>query len=182
MNENAYDVFAAAYAQDNESNAWNAYYERPAVLALLGDVSGRRVLDAGCGAGAHARALIERRADVTGIDSSAGMLEIAKDRLDGGALLRRADLRDPLPFEDSSFDAVLASLVMHYIPDWEPTLREFNRVLAPGGRLVLSTHHPFMDHALSGATNYFATYEFSEEWSRATMSSRCASGTGRSAP
>lgn len=47
---NDYDAFAAAYTADNESNAWNAYYERPASLALLGDVAGLRVLDAGCGA------------------------------------------------------------------------------------------------------------------------------------
>lgn len=45
--ENDYDRFAVAYDADNENNAWNAYYERPAILALMGEVAGLRVLDAG---------------------------------------------------------------------------------------------------------------------------------------
>ncbi|WP_245310352.1 hypothetical protein [Bradyrhizobium jicamae] len=45
--DNSYDEFAAAYSEDNESNAWSAFYERPASLALAGDVEGPRVLDAG---------------------------------------------------------------------------------------------------------------------------------------
>ncbi|HWT58411.1 MAG TPA: SAM-dependent methyltransferase, partial [Rhizobium sp.] len=53
MAENDYDAFAAAYDADNEANAWNAYYERPAILALVGKVAGLCVLDAGCGGGAH---------------------------------------------------------------------------------------------------------------------------------
>jgi SAM-dependent methyltransferase len=164
--ESQYDAIAVAYARDNESSAWNAHYERPAALSLLGDVTAKRVLDAGCGAGAHAAALVERGAEVTGIDSSAGMLAIALERLAGRAHLLRGDLREPLPFADRSFDAVLASLVMHYLPEWEPTLREFHRVLAADGRLVISTHHPFMDHAVAGASDYFATYAFSEDWRR----------------
>ncbi len=48
---NDYDAFAEAYAAKNENSLVNAYYERPAMMALVGDVSGRRVLDAGCGAG-----------------------------------------------------------------------------------------------------------------------------------
>ncbi len=164
--DNDYDIFAMACAADNETNAWNAYYERPAVLALIGDVAGRRVLDAGCGAGAHTAALAERRANVTGIDSSAAMLAIAAHRLKSAARFHQADLRDPLPFEDQSFDAILASLVMHYLQDWGPALREFRRVLALDGRLVISTHHPFMDHLLAGGSDYFATYDFTEEWTR----------------
>jgi SAM-dependent methyltransferase len=61
---------------------------------------------------------------------------------------------------------VLSSLVMHYLADWEPTLREFRRVLAPCGRLVLSTHHPFMDMRISGSDDYFGTCPFTEDWER----------------
>lgn len=163
---NDYDAFAAAYARDNESNPWNAHYERPAMLRLLGAVGGRRVLDAGCGAGALSAELVERGAEVVGVDLSAGMLEIAAERLDGRARFERADLGEPLPFAARSFDLVAASLVMHYLQDWVPTLSEFRRLLVPGGRLVISTHHPFMDHLLAGGDDYFAAYEFGEEWER----------------
>jgi hypothetical protein len=53
---NDYDSFAAAYSAESDAGIINAYYERPAILALAGDVSGRRILDAGCGAGPAAAA------------------------------------------------------------------------------------------------------------------------------
>jgi SAM-dependent methyltransferase len=161
--EDAFERFAQAYARDNETNAWNALYERPAVLTLLGDVAVLRVLDAGCGPGAHAAALLERGATVTGVDSSSAMVAMASRRLPDAHFLQ-ADLSMPLPFGTASFEVVLASLVMHYLRDWGPTLHELHRVLAPGGRLVISTHHPFMDHALNDGSDYFAIYDFSEEW------------------
>jgi SAM-dependent methyltransferase len=164
MGSNDYDAFAEAYAADNEDNAWNALYERPAVLAMVGDVAGRRVLDAGCGAGAHAAELVARGARVTGVDASAGLLAVAARRLGPAVALHEADLADPLPFPAGSFDVVLASLVLHYLRDWAPPLREFHRVLVPGGRLVVSTHHPFMDHPPDRAESYFATYRFDDEW------------------
>lgn len=163
---NDYDAFAHGYTQDNDNNATNAFYERPASLALLGDVAGQRVLDAGCGAGSHAAELIRRGASVTGLDKSPGMLAIARQRLGSSVPLHEADLAEPLPFASASFDAVLASLVMHYLQDWGPTLTEFRRVLVPGGCLVISTHHPFMDHQVADGTDYFATYDFTEEWTK----------------
>src|SRR6476660_5199337 len=73
MRADHYDDFAEAYARENESNLFNAHYERPAMLDLAGDVSGRRVLDVGCGAGALAQALRDRGALVTGLDASPAM-------------------------------------------------------------------------------------------------------------
>lgn len=67
---NDYDRFAAGYAAHNDSSPWNALYERPAVPGMMGDVDGLRVLDAGCGAGAHARELQAGGAAVTGFDMS----------------------------------------------------------------------------------------------------------------
>ena len=48
---NDYDGIAEGYAASNETGFVHAYYERPAMLALAGDVAGRRILDAGCGSG-----------------------------------------------------------------------------------------------------------------------------------
>lgn len=161
---NDYDSIAPAYTAYNDNSPWNAHYERPASLALVGNVTGLRVLDAGCGAGSHSAALLERGAIVTGLDKSPGLLAVARVRLGAGVSLHQADLAEALPFVDGAFDVILASLVLHYLPDWQPTLREFRRILVPGGRLIVSTHHPFMDHPLAGGDDYFATYEFTEEW------------------
>jgi SAM-dependent methyltransferase len=123
-------------------------------------------MDAGCGAGSHVAELIRRGAVVTSLDKSCGMLAIARQRLGPDVPLHEADLAEALRFPAGCFDVILASLVLHYLEDWRPTLREFHRVLRPGGRLVVSTHHPFMDHPNPGHADYFATYHIDEEWAK----------------
>ena len=140
---NDYDVLAEAYTAENETSLINAYYTRPAILALAGDVAGRRILDAGCGSGPLFAALRDRGAIVTGFDSSAGMLEQARRRLGDDADLQVAELGSPLPFPDSAFDDVIAALVLHYLEDWTAPLAELRRVLKPGGRLIVAVDHPF---------------------------------------
>lgn len=163
-----YDDVAAAYDAENEKSLANAYYERPATLALAGDVAGRRILDAGCGAGPLFAQLRERGAVVSGVDASAGMIERARLRLGQDADLRVADLADPLPFEDDTFDDVIASLVLHYLEDWGPALAEVRRVLRPGGRLIASVNHPTADYCIERLAgrrpDYFETYADPAEW------------------
>jgi SAM-dependent methyltransferase len=165
---NDYDSIAEGYTAENETSLLNAYYERPAMLELAGDVTGRRILDAGCGSGPLFAALRDRGAIVTGIDASAGMLELARRRLGADADLRVADLASPLMFPDGAFNDVIASLVLHYLEDWGPTLVELRRVLAPGGRLIVSVEHPFaialMQRLAGDKTNYFQTRNRTEEW------------------
>jgi SAM-dependent methyltransferase len=167
---NDYDSLAEAYSAESDVSIQNAYYERPAILALAGDVTGRRILDAGCGSGPLFKALRDRGAIVTGIDTSTGMLEVARRRLGDGADLQVADLGSPLPFPDGGFDDVIASLVLHYLEDWGPALGELRRVLTPGGRLIVAVPHPFEVHAielLAGhrpSSSYFGTYSWTEEW------------------
>ena len=162
---NDYDGFAEAYAAETEANLVNAYYERPAILDLAGDVTGRRILDAGCGSGPLYAALRERGSTVTGIDSSAEMLHLARKRLGDSADLHLVDLRNPLPFPDDAFDDVIASLVLHYLQDWIAPLAELRRVLTPGGRLIASVEHPFQSQiqAPPGA-DYFAIRKWSFDW------------------
>lgn len=142
MRADHYDSFAESYSRETESSLFNAHYERPAMLALAGDVQGRRILDAGCGAGPLSEALRARGAVVTGFDSSPAMVALARRRLGEHADLRVADLSRPLPFDDGVFDDVVVSLVLHYLKDWQAPLSELRRVLKPGGRLLLSVNHP----------------------------------------
>lgn len=162
---NDYDSFAEAYAEENAHGIANAYYERPAVLALAGDVAGRRVLDAGCGTGPLSAELRDRGALVTGIDSSAGMLALARQRLGDDVPLHVADLAGHLPFADGAFDDVVASLVLHYLEDWGPALAELRRVLGPGGRLIGSVDHPVVAYThRDPRPDYSATTSYTFDW------------------
>ncbi|GAA1772012.1 class I SAM-dependent methyltransferase [Nocardioides hankookensis] len=158
-----YDDFASAYSAANESNLFNAYYERPAMLDLAGDVSGRRILDAGCGSGPLSAALRAGGAVVTGFDASAAMIELARERLGADADLHVADLAEPLPFADAEFDDVVASLVLHYLEDWSSALAELRRVLRPGGRLLVSVNHPSAYAIVYPEADYFAVTRYSED-------------------
>jgi SAM-dependent methyltransferase len=165
---NDYDRLAVAYTAHSDAALLNAYYERPAILALAGDVAGRRILDAGCGSGPLFAALRDRGARVAGFDASAGMVEQARRRRGDDADLRVAELGRPLPYPDGAFDDVIASLVLHYLEDWGPALAELRRVLRPGGRLVVAVDHPFAVYGLQRAAgeqhDYFATYNWTEDW------------------
>ena len=159
-----YDDFAAEYAAANESGLFNAYYDRPEILRLAGDVAGLRVLDAGCGSGPLSQALGERGAVVSGFDGSPAMLDLARQRLGADADLQVADLAAPLPYADDSFDVVVAALVLHYVKDWSSTLGELRRVLKPGGRLIVSIIHPTIYAVAHHDADYFALTQYSEDY------------------
>lgn len=157
-----YDQFADAYS---DGGPYNEFYERPAMLELLGVVEGLQVLDVGCGSGVLTQRLLAAGASVIGFDASKGMLERARARLGDDVELRLHDLSDPLNWlSDDSIDLVAASLVVHYVREWRPVLREFRRVLRVGGRLVLSTHHPFADFVNFNRPDYFEVEEIVDEW------------------
>ncbi|WP_326563504.1 class I SAM-dependent methyltransferase [Micromonospora peucetia] len=159
-----YDSFANAYSAENESNLFNAYYERPEILRLAGAIRGRRILDAGCGSGPLSAALRAEGAVVTGFDVSAAMVDLARQRLGEDADLHVADLGAPLPFADAEFDDVVASLVLHYLEDWSGPLAELRRVLKPGGRLILSVIHPAVYAIAYPKADYFALTKYSEDY------------------
>jgi SAM-dependent methyltransferase len=145
--EARYDRIADGYAR------WWAPIHRPATLAMLDviapdmEAGATRILDLGCGTGAFAAAAVSRwpAAQVTGVDVSAGMLEVA-DRelatLPPGAR-RRIDLvqaaADRVPFADGAFDLVVSSFVLQLLPSAYRALREGRRTLRHGSMLVFAT-------------------------------------------
>lgn len=163
VTQSDYDEFAEAYATANAEGFFNAWYEKPAILRLLGDVAGNRILDAGCGSGQTIVALTQRGAEVTGFDLSAAMIEIARRSLPE-ADLRVHDLAEPLPWGAATFDTVVASLVLHYLPDWSGPLSEIHRVLTPGGRLVVSVNHPGAFPIVYPDLEYFGITEYTEDY------------------
>lgn len=159
-----YEAFAQAYSSANETNLLNAWYERPAMLNLAGEVEGLRILDAGCGSGPLTSALRDRGADVSAFDLSPGMVALARERLGDDADLQVADLSERLPYDDDSFDIVVCSLTMHYLEDWTGPLVELRRVLRAGGRLVVSVPHPVVYMFNYRERDYFALTQYSEEF------------------
>lgn len=164
MKADHYDNFADSYEAENASSLLNAYYERPAMVNLAGDVSGWRVLDAGCGSGPLSAALRARGAIMTGFDGSPAMVELARQRLGDDVPLYVGDLAQPLPFTDDAFDVVVASLVLRYLRDWAGPLAELRRVLKPGGRVILSVNHPTVRVITHPDEDYFATRQYSEDF------------------
>ena len=164
ITDSDFDDFAEAYARQNETGLFNAYYEKPAMLGLAGDVSGRRILDAGCGSGPTMAKLRQAGAEVAGFDRSAGMIGFARERLGQEADLRVADLADPLPYGDAEFDDVVASLVLHYLEDWSGPLAELRRVLKTGGRLLVSVNHPVIFPVVYPDSDYFAVTKYTEDY------------------
>ena len=152
-----WDPYAAEFAEHAEHGAFNALYDRPAVLGLLGDVTGQRVLDAGCGPGLYAEELVRRGASVVGFDESPEMVRLARHRLGGAAEFRVQDLGQRIGWAgDGSFDLAVMALVIHHVDDRVGALREIRRILRPLGRLVISTHHPTADWRRQGGS-YFDT-------------------------
>ena len=97
------------------------------------------LLDVGCGTGMVGPALRAAgcRAELTGLDISEGSLQVAA-ATGHYAALRPADLQQPLPVHDDSFDVVVCVGVMTYLPDTEAVWRELARVARPGGLVVLT--------------------------------------------
>jgi len=161
----AYEALAEAYAAAIDTKPHNAYCERPATLSLLPNVKGKRVLDAGCGPGVYSEWLIKHGAEVVAIDASPRMVRLAKQRLGRAGDVREADLSKPLNFlDDSFFDVIVSPLVLEYIENWGPTLREFFRILRQDGCLVCSVTHPFYDFTYYESNNYFETELVGSEW------------------
>ncbi|MGG3507836.1 class I SAM-dependent methyltransferase [Paenibacillus lautus] len=164
----AYDKLAGDYERHVDSQSGhNAYYERPAMLNVLPvDMEQMTILDAGCAAGWYTKQFIIRGARVTAVDLSPAMVEACKRRVGNEATVFACDITEDLPFEDEAFDLIVSSLTLHYIEDWTPTFREFQRVLKPGGGLIFSVHHPFMDVKHFDRPDYFARELLTEVWNK----------------
>jgi 2-polyprenyl-3-methyl-5-hydroxy-6-metoxy-1,4-benzoquinol methylase len=162
---NPWDEHAAAYA------GWVArrYPADPAaaadeplpgrVLALLGDVAGREVLDAGCGEGFFSRLLAARRARVTGVDRSPRLIELARAQAPPGTTYRVADLSRPLPELAGRFDAVASYMALNDVADYRGFASTLAALAKPGAREVLALNNPysFLVRGEGHVTDYFAS-------------------------
>jgi SAM-dependent methyltransferase len=122
---------------------------------LLDEVrSGDRALDIGCGAGEFTAAIAQAGAAAIGVDVAEAAVARARSRHPGVSFdLVRFD--GPLPFDDGSFDLAWASEVIEHVADTARWLSEVRRVLAPGGRLLITTpSHGRLRVALGGVERF----------------------------
>jgi ubiquinone/menaquinone biosynthesis C-methylase UbiE len=113
--------------------------EQQLMFAMIGPLTGLRVLDVGCGDGDLAVALLRAGAQVTALDRDPRMLAAARRRFksEGAGIRLYQAAAEALPFTDGSFDMVIAVTVLCFIQDHEPVVREMARILKPGGRLLI---------------------------------------------
>jgi SAM-dependent methyltransferase len=125
----------------HEGDANRRLNSDPVLWAFLGDVSGRAVLDAGCGTGYLTNQLHERGARAVGVDLSEEMIRIAAESYPEVAF--RVDSASELcTVEDASVDLVASNYVLMDTPDLTGTMAAFHRVLKPGGAAVVVFSHP----------------------------------------
>jgi SAM-dependent methyltransferase len=115
-------------------------FARRAILDALGVTSSDHVLDVGCGGGLLLRDVLATGARGTGIDHSADMVELARERSPGAEVVQ-ADA-GKLPFGDDTFTAVAMSVVFFFLDEPLVALRECRRVMRPAGRLAVYTTGP----------------------------------------
>lgn len=138
----AYRLWAESY-DDQPDNLIFALDE--ALLRELSsevDLAGKSVVDVGCGTGRHWAALeaaAPRR--LRGVDSSPEMLERLRVRHPQALVdVRTGPTLDG--FDDGSADVIVSTLMIGHVPDLEGELREWRRILAPGGDVVVTDFHP----------------------------------------
>jgi len=129
------------------------FLEEPVVRRLIDALPAGCAIDAGCGTGRHSAYLASRGHRVIGVDATDGMLEIARLRLPGARFLR-GDMQS-LPIESASADLLVCALALTHVAELGTSLREFARVVKPGGRVILSDQHPLM--TMLGGTAFYVS-------------------------
>ena len=151
-----YDQCAAAYHESRKSEAGR---ELDALLGVLDD--GAAVLDIGCGAGVPVARALSERFNVTGVDISDGMIELARANVQAGRFIR-ADIMS-VAFDPSTFDAITAFYSIFHIPRGEhPVLfQQIHEWLRPGGYLLCLLprydEETYLDEFF-GSTMYWSSY------------------------
>lgn len=130
------------YAQTND---FRMDFIMPFTLQQIGNVSGKMILDIGCGEGGYSRELARKGAVITAVDCNEGAIHYSRlkaeeEELKISHFIRNSnDLQD---ISDSVYDVVLSSMMLMDCEDFNGTVKEISRVLKPRGKLYVSILHP----------------------------------------
>lgn len=162
---------------DQKANQWkkwigdlgdnNRFFTSDPVLwKFAGNISGLKVLDAGCGTGYLSILMAQKGATVTGVDISPNMILEAQSmaaeknvKID----FRVDSCEDLNTFESESFDLIVSNYVLMDLPNLDAAISNFHRTLKNDGRVVCVFAHPFMS-GLGEEENYFDEVRKVERW------------------
>ncbi len=148
--------FVEAYSQNDRTEDLLIH---PVICGFLGDPSGVKIVDYGCGEGELAFKFASQGAEVLGLDIDCGMIESARSRFDHPSLSFEQVYEDEIPEANDSIDAVVSNLVLMMIPSIDKVrkvIEESHRVLKKKGRLIFTITNPsFIDKNFSVYRNIF---------------------------
>ena len=158
----AYDPIADWYAAQVRSGSLRRFHDNLArrLLEIAGDVSGKRVLDAGCGEGHVARLFASHGAEVVAVDISPRLLDLARslEAQDPHEIeFIEADLAQGLPSYRGAFDLATANMMLDDCKDLAGVLAAIADALKPNGRLLLSLNNPYAIVTRGRVDDYFAS-------------------------
>ena len=141
----SWNAVGDSWTEHADNNDYRNFLLMPRMLEMLGDVSGRLILDLGCGEGGYARELKRRGANIIGVDGSESLVRIARERAEKESLEIEficANANDLNSIADNSYELVVASMSLMDVEDYPGAVREVRRVLRNGGSLLMSITHP----------------------------------------
>lgn len=139
-----YDQFGKEYQktrrEKNQNRLYNEFLEVPCMIKAVGNIQDKKMLDVGCGAGVHIKKYILKGAKCCGMDISQSMIEMAKENCPDVQF--KIGSMTKIPYGNSSFDIVTASLSVDYIKNLIHVFKEISRVLKKGGKFYYSNESP----------------------------------------
>ena len=157
------DAFFAEFKNNRGKELnFNDVIEAPIITAMLPELTGRKVLDIGCGMGQHAMQYAKLgAASVLGTDISEKMLAYAAEHNTAENITYRKLAFEELEEITDRFDVITSSLAFDYAQDFEGLMKKINALLADDGVLVFSMSHP-MATAWDGVYDRFTRTETGE--------------------
>jgi predicted TPR repeat methyltransferase len=176
--QQTFDRFAATFESRLEGLSYRAPVLVLAALDRAGTVPSRQheVLDAGCGTGLCAPLVAPFARRLTGVDLSAGMLAIAREKGLYDELVQ-AEVTDFLCGRDDAFDLILSADTLVYFGDLAPVLTAAAGALRPGGQLVFTLEHLAEDAAVDYRLEWHGRYSHSRDYVAALLAGKGLSST-----